>query len=109
MKKTTTTNIKLTLLIILLVTLTLGGTYAYLNMGTSANNKATGTGGCFQVTYSGQIISDLNNKTVQSTPSGTETDIYSGSVANANSRVTLSKGNSCKIYTEADIYIHTTC
>lgn len=87
-------NIKSIAIIGIIVLFSLGSTYAFLNFS-AANNTATGVGGCFKVNYSGQAI---NNLSIQSTSTYTE---------GANSDVILSKATDCKIYTEADIYIHT--
>ena len=106
MNKLRINNFRLTLLISLLVTITLGTTYAFLKIN-SGNNAITNDTGCFQVNYSGRIISDLTNYTVQTNPDGSTNDIYNGSLPNANSKVTLSKTSACKIYTEGNIYIHT--
>ena len=59
------------------------------------NNMASGTGGCFEVSYVGDNI-DAGNIL--------STDNY---LEGAHTTVTLSKSSSCKIYTEANIYIHT--
>ena len=106
MKHINKDNIKLTLLITLLVTITLGATYAFLYF-ISGENTATGDAGCFEVNYTGEIISNLTNYTVQTNTSGTTNDTYSGSIPSANSQVTISKASTCKIYTEGDIYIQT--
>lgn len=87
-------NIKSIIIIGVIVLFSLGSTYAFLNFSAS-NNTATGVGGCFKVNYSGQAI---NNLSIQSTSTYTE---------GASSDVILSKSTDCKIYTEAEIYIHT--
>ena len=106
MKQINKDSIKLSLLISLLVISTLSGTYAFLNYDANANTPQ-GTGGCFQVNYSGAVISDLSTKTIQSNETGEETNLADDAIPNANSTVTLSKSSTCKIYTEANIYIHT--
>lgn len=93
--KLNTQYIKLILLISILITLTLGGTYAYLNAKTN-NNSATGTGGCFNVNYSANIINSSNLSAT--------TNYLEG----ANTTVTLSKAEDCEIYTTASIHINTT-
>lgn len=96
------TNIKSLIIIILLVVSCLGTTYAYLNFDASAENAATGQGGCFEGNYSGQTI---NNASLSTT-----TDYTQGE----QSEVTISKkadnaveAENCKIYTEAEIKINT--
>ena len=71
-----------------------GSTYAFLDMN-ATSDVATGQGGCFQVSYTGQ---DLNAGNILST------DNY---LEGAHTTVTLSKDSTCKIYTESNIYIHT--
>ena len=71
-----------------------GYTYAFLNLSAN-NNVATGEGGCFQVSYTGQ---DLNAGNILSTNNYLE---------GAHTTVTLSKNSTCKIYNEANIYLHT--
>ena len=83
-----------------------GGTYAFMYYNASSD-LASGTGGCFQVNYSGEVISNLSTNTVQTNETGFDNDLVDGSIANANTNVTLSKSSSCKIYTKANIYIHT--
>ena len=76
------------------VVLLIGSTYAYQQLG-ATSNTAQGQGGCFQVNYSGQ---NLDAGSIVST------DNY---LNGAHTTVTLSKDSTCKIYTEANIYIHT--
>ena len=91
------TNKKLSIRIIILflfaITVT-STTYAFLD-ATSTNNNATGEGGCFQVSYSGEAI---NNENIISTIDYKRSNYTT---------VTLSKDSSCKIYTEANIYLQT--
>lgn len=87
-------NIKLIIIILLIVTLATSATYAFLNLS-AQNNTATGQGGCFNVGYSGQEITDAS---LQSTTNYKE---------GAHSQITLYKDATCKIYTEASIYLHT--
>lgn len=89
-------NIKSLILISLIVTFALSATYAYMILSASSNNTATGVGGCFEVYYSGQSIG--NEEAIKST-----TNYLEG----AHAQVTLSKMENCKIYSEAEIYIHT--
>lgn len=93
-RKTKMQYIKLVFLIILLITLTLGGTYAFLNAQIS-NNTTTGQAGCFQVSYSGQVINSSNLSATNNYLEGAKTE------------VTLKKDASCQIYTTSDIYIYT--
>ena len=72
----------------------LGSTYAFQQMSVS-NSSSTGQGGCFQVNYTGQNLTSSDI---------TSTNIYS---EGAKATVTLSKNASCKIYTEANIYLKT--
>lgn len=90
-----TTNIKSLIIIALLVIFSLSATYAFLNLNASANNATTGTGGCFNVNYTSQAIS---NSALVSTTTYTE---------GASSNVILSKNENCQIYTTANIMIHT--
>ena len=87
-------NIKLSTIISLVVIISLSATYAYIE-STFSNNEATGTGGCFEVNYSGQ---EINNSSLKSTSIYTE---------GASTDITLSKNSDCEIYTEASIYIYT--
>lgn len=72
----------------------ISGTYAYKNL-TASDSSATGQGGCFQVNYTGQNLTSANV---------TSTNIYT---EGAKATVTLSKHTSCKLYTEANIYLKT--
>lgn len=76
------------------VVLLIGSTYAYQQLG-ATSNTAQGQGGCFQVSYTGQ---NLDAGSIVST------DNY---LNGAHTTITLSKDSTCKIYTEANIYIHT--
>ncbi len=71
-----------------------GSTYAFMNLAASSST-ASGQGGCFEVSYTGQ---NLNAGNLLST------DDY---LEGAHTTVTLSKASTCKIYTEANIYLHT--
>ena len=71
-----------------------GSTYAFLNLSNNSD-MASGQGGCFQVSYTGQ---NLNAGNIYSTENYLE---------GAHTTVTLSKDSTCKIYSEANIYIHT--
>lgn len=76
------------------VVLLIGSTYAYQQLG-ATSNTAQGQGGCFQVNYTGQ---NLDAGSIVST------DNY---LNGAYTTITLSKNSTCKIYTEANIYLHT--
>ncbi len=52
-------------------------------------------GGCFNIDYTGQNITTANLSSTNNYKNGSKTTI------------TISKSSSCKIYTEANIYIHT--
>ncbi len=86
-------SIKYFIIILVIATLTISSTYAYLLLQVSSN-QISGDGGCFQVSYSGTTINVLDMAS-----SDTYTD-------GAHSTITLSKDSSCKIYTEAAIYLH---
>ena len=87
-------NLKSSIIIGLIVIFSLSATYAFLNL--SANNgDATGTGGCFNVSYTAQNISNASLKSSITYSEG------------ATTTVTLSKDSSCKVYTESEIYLHT--
>lgn len=89
-----TTNTKSLIIITLLVIFSLSVTYAFLFLDTS-NDDATGEGGCFEVDYTGQTISNASLVSTTSYENG------------ASSIVTLSKNPGCDIYTEASIKIFT--
>ncbi|MBQ8682019.1 MAG: hypothetical protein IJ509_03825 [Bacilli bacterium] len=91
-------NSKLLIIIIMIITLSLSATYAYLELS-SANNTSTGQGGCFVVDYEGKgvVITDSSIASVTD-------ENYTQSAA---SSITLNKNANCKIYTEAEIYLHT--
>lgn len=82
------------LLLLFYAVIIIGTTYAYMSID-ATNSVATGDGGCFEVSYSGQ---NLNAGNVLSTVNYME---------GAHTTVTLSKDTSCKIYSEANIYLHT--
>ena len=87
-------NLKSSIIILLLIVVSLSATYAYVQIS-SSSNAATGTGGCFEVNYTGQTIS---NSELKSTTVYTE---------GATSNIVLSRNEGCEIYTEASIYLHT--
>ena len=70
------------------------GTYAYQYINTTSSN-ITGMGGCFNVNYTGENITTSSISTTTNYEDGSKTT------------VTLSKNSSCKLYTEANIYLHT--
>ena len=79
--------------IIFYIIIIVGSTYAFLYFQASKNN-VTAKAGCFDVNYTGEEIKHTNLSTT--------TNYLEG----AKSTITISKANSCKIYTEANIYIH---
>lgn len=79
----------------LIVTLTISSTYAFMNLNTD-NNSTTGNGGCFQVSYTGTAVTNIEIEAGGN---------YTDSGASAHPIVKLSKNSSCKIYTEASIYL----
>ena len=78
--------------IIFYIIIIVGSTYAFLYFQASKNN-VTAKAGCFEVNYTGEEIKHTNLSTT--------TNYLEG----AKSTITISKANSCKIYTEANIYI----
>lgn len=95
MKNTNKEIKKLIFLIILLITLSLGATYAYLNLKASSNNPQ-GEAGCFEVEYTaGQNISSSNLSATTNYLEGAKTTME------------LSKSTNCDIYTTANIRLHT--
>lgn len=98
MKKT---NIKIAIIVMLLVVFSLSATYAYLELSAFDNNTATGEGGCFEVNYSGQEITNT------SLISDIELNVNDSENPVPSTTVTLSKDDECKIYTEVDIKLHT--
>lgn len=72
-----------------------GSTYAFMSFSAMSDSVANGQGGCFNVSYTGE---ELNAGNILST-----TNYLEG----AHTTVTLSKDSTCKIYTEANIYVHT--
>lgn len=87
-------NIKTTLIILVLIVSSLSATYAYLSIN-STNTTSSTQAGCFVVNYTGQAI---NNGALQSTNDYTKGEV---------SEIVLSKNDTCEIYTEASIYMHT--
>lgn len=86
-------NIRSSIVIAIMITAVLSATYAFVNL--SANSTTSNSvAGCFEVQYTGTPISNALVST---------TNYLEGS----HSKVTLSKGTNCKIYTTATIYIHT--
>ena len=87
-------NLKSSIIIGIIVIFSLAATYAFLNLSVN-NNDAPGTGGCFNVSYTAQNISNASLKSSVTYSEG------------ATTTVTLSKDSSCKVYTESEIYLHT--
>lgn len=91
-------NQSILIIIIILIVLSLGTTYAFIQSN-GLDNNLQGDVGCFVVDYvgeSGQYISPSNE--LQSSD-----DYTSG----GSSKVTLSKNTDCQIYDEANIYLNT--
>lgn len=88
-------NLKSIIIVGLIVTFALGGTYAFMTFSAS-NASATGTAGCFNVKYTGGQV--INNQSLSSTTNYLEGE---------STEVVLYKDSNCEIYTEADIIIHT--
>lgn len=87
-------NLKSIIIVGLIVIFSLSATYAYMSLSATQNNT-TGTGGCFNVSYTGQNITSASLKSSKTYSEG------------ATTTVTLSKDTSCKIYTESQIYLYT--
>ena len=89
-------NIKLIILISLIAIVSLSSTYAFIQLN-ATSNTATGTGGCFNVNYSGNSTDVNNSEVVTSTQYTTV----------KSTKIALYKSADCDIYTEASIYLHT--
>ena len=85
---------KISIIIVVLFTIITTGTYAFQQLSVD-NSNATGTGGCFNVNYTGQNLTAANIATTTNFSEG------------AQATVKLNKNTSCKIYTEANIYLKT--
>ena len=79
----------------LIVVFSISSTYAFMYYSANSDDSS-GTGGCFQVSYEGTAV---NNVAVIAG------DAYSDDGVSAHPIVKLSKASSCKIYTEASIYL----
>lgn len=88
-------NKKLLIIVVVVISLLLSSTYAFLSLNSDVSD-ATGEGGCFEVEYSADPT--IVTSSLVSTVNVPESPILS---------ITISKDNSCKIYSNADIYIHT--
>lgn len=93
-KKIKISKLKYFYFILVFSILLISGTYAYQYINTT-NNSVTGMGGCFNVNYTGQNIATTDLATTTNYQNGSRTT------------VTLSKHSSCKLYTEANIYLKT--
>ena len=93
-KKIKISKLKYFYFILVFSILLISGTYAYQYINTT-NNSVTGMGGCFNVNYTGQNIATTDLATTTNYQNGSKTT------------VTLSKHSSCKLYTEANIYLKT--
>ena len=89
-------NIKLIILISLIAIVSLSSTYAFIQLN-ATSNTATGTGGCFNVNYSGNSTDVNNSEVVTSTQYTTV----------KSTKIALYKSADCDIYTDASIYLHT--
>lgn len=87
-------NIKIIIAIVIIIVISLSATYAFLDFSV-AKNTSSSQAGCFEVSYSGQAITNAN---IQS-----DADYTKGE----SSAIVLSKTSNCKIYSTADLYIHT--
>ena len=87
-------DIKLSIIIVLILGTVLSTTYAFLNLQAN-NNSDSSIAGCFEVNYEGTVLTD----------DLTSTNNY---LEGTHAQITLSKDESCKIYTQATIYVHTT-
>ena len=88
-------TLSLVLVICLLLSIGITGTYAFFTIGD--DDSANGNGGCFNVDYT----SSQNITSLTSAPSYDSLGV--GIVT-----VTLKKNNSCKAYTTANIHLNTT-
>ena len=87
-------NLKTIIIASLIIIFALSATYAYFELSVS-NNSISGSGGCFEVNYSGTEINSANLKSGTTYESG------------EYSTVTLSKDADCDMYNTANIYLHT--
>ena len=85
--------LKSIIIIGLILLFSISSTYAFLTLN-ATNSSATGQGGCFVVSYSGDAIT------------GIEVSSGAAYTSGAHSTVTLYKDSTCKIYSEASIYLH---
>lgn len=85
---------RLIIIIAIIVSTVLSGTYAYLQIVASENTAST-VAGCFDVNYHGEVVSN----------SLVSTNNY---LEGHHTQITLSRNENCEIYTEATIYLHTT-
>ena len=88
--------VSITYLIVMYAVIIMTSTYAYQEFSIN-NNNSSGTAGCnnFIVSYTGQNLTASSINTSEDYTEG------------AKATVTLSKNSSCKLFTEANIYIKT--
>ena len=96
-------RITIILMLVLLITLLLGSTYAYLIIG-STNNQISGEASCFDIEYNGHI-GTYNSNSDALEPSQTYNAPYENNTGFAY--VTLSKAADCKIYNTVNIKLKT--
>ena len=86
--------VSITYLIVMYAVIIMTSTYAYKEFS-SEREGLTGQGGCFNVDYFGREITSLNILTSENYKNGAKTSVV------------LSKNSSCKLYSLANIYLHT--
>ena len=94
--------IKLIILVIIFIGLAFGTTYAFLSLSDSKNNP-TGQAGCFDIDYSVTGFPNNSSTSIIHTNLSSTTNYLEG----VKATVSLKKASTCKIYTEASLYIHT--
>lgn len=94
MKKIDGDNTKLIITILVVITLSLSITYAYVEFAPTANTASEGEA-CFDIEYEGQDFSTSNIVSAESYSDG------------AKATVTLNLSEDCNITADANIYIHT--
>lgn len=101
-------NIPMIIIIILLISLALGSTYAFLQI-TNPEGQVQGVAGCFEIDYTGVTgkYQNYENK-LESSTNYNESYINEETQAEEGfATVTLAKNENCKIYNEATINLHT--
>ena len=87
-------NKRLFIIIVVIVTVLLSSTYAFLSLEDSTNS-ATGEGGCIDVNYEATVIDASNLISTDTEPT------------EAFSTITLSNKDNCEVYTEFVIKVNT--